>query len=252
MSPSADFFDFDHPQTLPVPTARVDGDPSPWSHRDDWSNISLAVVRRALAARQQNWPEHDFPRNPLEHEGLAAVDDTLITRRSSVLIALFEEDGEARVILTRRSSVLPVHRGEVAFPGGRTEEGETAIDGALREAQEEVGLAPDLVTVTGWLTPLVTFSSGSAIWPIVGELAQRPPLRPDEREVERIFDVALADLLAPNAHRQERWHRDTPRLSDRADGSFPVNFFRAPGDLIWGATARILVELLSAIAAAHD
>jgi 8-oxo-dGTP pyrophosphatase MutT (NUDIX family) len=188
----------------------------------------------------------------VEHEGLSTVDHSLITRRSSVLIALFEEEGEARVILTRRSSVLPVHRGEVAFPGGRTEEGETAIEGALREAEEEVGLARDLVTVTGWLTPLVTFSSGSAIWPIVAELAQRPHLRPDEREVERIFDVALTDLLAPNAHRQERWQRDSPRVSDRADGSFPVNFFRAPGDLIWGATARILVELLSAIADAHD
>ena len=252
MSSSADFFDFDHPQILPVPTARRDGDPSPWSHREEWSGISLAVVRRALASRQHNWPEWDFPRDPLEREGLASVDNSLITRRSSVLVALFEEEGEARVILTRRSSLLPVHRGEVAFPGGRTEDGESAIEGALREAEEEVGLDRDLVTVTGWLTPLVTFSSGSAIWPIVGEVGQRPSLRPDEREVERIFDVALADLLAPHAHRQERWHRDTPRLSDRADGSFPVNFFRAPGDLIWGATARILVELLSAITAAHD
>jgi 8-oxo-dGTP pyrophosphatase MutT (NUDIX family) len=252
MAPSADFFDFEFPQVLPTPTARQAGDPAPWSHRSSWAPLSISQVDRALVARGQSWPECDVPYNPLVHEGLAAVDPAVVTRRSSVLVALFEEAGDARVILTRRSSVLPIHRGEVAFPGGRTEAGESAVDGALREAQEEVGLDPGAVTVMGWLTPLVTFSSGSAIWPIVARCASRPALRPDPREVERIFDVALSDLMAPGAHRQERWWRESPRVSDRPDGSFPVNFFRGPGELIWGATARILVELLGAIAEAQN
>jgi 8-oxo-dGTP pyrophosphatase MutT (NUDIX family)/ribosomal protein S18 acetylase RimI-like enzyme len=160
--------------------------------------------------------------------------------RAAVLIALFEEDGEARVVLTRRSSSMRSHRGEVSFPGGRIEVDETPVQAALREADEEVGIDPASAEVLGELMPLATMSSSSSITPFVAVLPSRPELRPNPGEVELAFDVALADLLADGVFREERW--DFPFGPDR-----PVYFFDLPADLIWGATARILHELLALV-----
>jgi 8-oxo-dGTP pyrophosphatase MutT (NUDIX family) len=128
----------------------------------------------------------------------------------------------------------------VSFPGGRIEPEETPLQAALREAQEEVGLDPSSAEVLGGLYPLATMSSSSSITPFVAVLPGRPVLRPNPGEVELAFDVALADLLADGAFREERW--DMPHGPDR-----PVYFFDTPADLIWGATARILHELLSLV-----
>ena len=160
--------------------------------------------------------------------------------RAAVLIPLFEEHGETRVVLTRRSASMRSHRGEVSFPGGRIEVDETPVQAALREAEEEVGLDPATADVLGELAPLATMSSSSSITPYVGVLPGRPVLRPNPAEVELAFDVALADLLADGVFREERW--DFPDGADR-----PVFFFDLPADLIWGATARILHELLALV-----
>lgn len=160
---------------------------------------------------------------------------------AAVLVPLFEEDGQARVILTRRSSRLRSHTGEVSFPGGRLDPGEAPLAAALREASEEVGLVPDDVEILGQLEPLATLSSRSGITPFVGVLATRPALHPNPHEVEHAFDVALVDLMAEGVHQEERW--DTPWAEDR-----PVHFFDLPDDIVWGATARILHQLLELVA----
>ena len=157
---------------------------------------------------------------------------------AAVLVCLFEQRGEARVILTRRSSQLRSHRGEVAFPGGRLEAGEAPVVAALREAGEEVGLDPAAVEVVGRLAPVATVSSTSLVTPFVGLLAGRPRLRADPREVEHAFDVSLVELLADGVYRQERW--PVPG----GPGDRAVHFFDLPDDVVWGATARILHELL--------
>jgi 8-oxo-dGTP pyrophosphatase MutT (NUDIX family) len=148
------------------------------------------------------------------------------------------------VILTRRALSLRHHKGEIALPGGRCDEHESAVATALREAHEEVGLAPSLVTPLAWLSPLVSFASSSAIWPVVGTLKERPLFAINEAEVDRVFTVALKDLVAEGAFVEERWRRSEPRLGADADGSFAIYFFKVPGDVIWGATARVLTELL--------
>jgi 8-oxo-dGTP pyrophosphatase MutT (NUDIX family) len=153
-----------------------------------------------------------------------------------VLAPLFEEDAETRVILTRRAATLRSHRSEVAFPGGRVEEGETLVDAALRETWEEVGIEPSSVEVIGELTPLMTFSSGALIQPFIGILGARPVLRTDPSEVERAFDVGLSELLAEGVHRTERW--------GIGENARDIHFFDLPGDIVWGATARMLWELL--------
>jgi 8-oxo-dGTP pyrophosphatase MutT (NUDIX family) len=159
---------------------------------------------------------------------------------SGVLVPLFEEAGETRVILTRRAAHLRSHTGQVAFPGGRLEPGEDAVAGALREAHEEIGLDPAEVEVLGELGSLMTVSSGSRITPFVGGLAGRPRLSPNPAEVARIFDVSLAELVTDEVYREERW--DLPGQDDR-----PMHFFELEGETVWGATARILSELLELV-----
>jgi len=131
------------------------------------------------------------------------------------------------------------HRSEVSFPGGRVEQGETLVAAALRETSEEVGIDPAAVDVIGTLTPLTTFSSGALIQPFIGLLAGRPTLRANPAEVERAFDVTLADLLADGVHRAERW--------GIGDVWRDIHFFELPGDIVWGATGRMLWELLARV-----
>jgi 8-oxo-dGTP pyrophosphatase MutT (NUDIX family) len=170
-----------------------------------------------------------------------------ISHRSAVLAALFEEAGEAHIVLTRRSFAMRVHSGEIALPGGRSHEGETAVETALREAHEEVGLEPVAVTPIAWLNPIAAFGSSSAIWPIVGFLEGRPELTIDPSEVDRVFTVALSDLVAEGAFIEERWRRSDHRPGADDDGYHPLYFFKVPGDLVWGVTARVLAELLSLV-----
>ena len=187
-------------------------------------------------------------RASLELQGPAASEpvtglEVASAREAGVLVPLFEEAREARVVLTRRAAHLRSHTGEVAFPGGRLEPGEEPVAGALREAHEEVGLDPAEVEILGSLAPLQTVSSGSRITPFVGALGRRPPLAPNPAEVARIFDVSLAELVSDGVYREERW--DLPGLEDR-----PMHFFELADETVWGATARILMELLELVVGA--
>jgi 8-oxo-dGTP pyrophosphatase MutT (NUDIX family) len=160
---------------------------------------------------------------------------------AGVLLPLFEESDEARIVLTRRAAHLRSHTGEVAFPGGRLEPGEEPVAAALRETQEEIGLDPREVEILGELAPLTTMSSGSRITPFVGVVGRRPRLVPNPAEVDRVFDVSLAELISHGVYREERW--DMRGLRDR-----PMHFFELEEETVWGATARILVELLELVA----
>ncbi len=118
---------------------------------------------------------------------------------------------------------------------------------ALREAREEVGIDESTVRVVGWLSPIVTLALGSAIWPVIGFLDERPVMVTDPVEVDRAFTVSLTDLLTEGTFLEERWRRAQPRPGADEDGYFPIYFYRVPGDLIWGATARVVTELLCVV-----
>jgi 8-oxo-dGTP pyrophosphatase MutT (NUDIX family) len=136
----------------------------------------------------------------------------------------------------------------VAFPGGRVEGGETAVEAALREAHEEVDLDPAAVTVLGQLRPRPTLASNSVMTPVVGTLAVRPVLRASPSEVARVFDVALSDLAAEGVFTEELWSVPGRRgTSGILGGEFPVWFFDVGGETVWGATARTLVELMCSV-----
>jgi len=158
-------------------------------------------------------------------------------RASAVLAPLYEEDGDVRVVLTRRAQHLRSHRGEVSFPGGGQETNEDLRATALRESHEETGLDPASVDIIGELDHLETVTSRSFITPFVGALPGRPALEPNPAEVEKILHVRLVDLFDPDVFREERW--GLPPL-DR-----PIYFFEVVGDTIWGATAFMLRNFLA-------
>jgi 8-oxo-dGTP pyrophosphatase MutT (NUDIX family) len=124
----------------------------------------------------------------------------------------------------------------VSFPGGRIDRGELPVAAALREAHEEVGLDPASVLVLGELAPLCTFANPAPITPFVGALA----LHPNPAEVERAFTVPLVELTDPEVYREELWV-----FPDGLERS--VHFFELWGDTVWGATARMLRELLDLV-----
>jgi 8-oxo-dGTP pyrophosphatase MutT (NUDIX family) len=164
----------------------------------------------------------------------------------------FEEAHEARLILTRRSTGLRTHKGEVSFPGGRLDVGEGPAAAALREAHEEVGLDPARVTTVGWLQPVMTMVSASLIVPVIATVAARPQLVVSPAEVERAFDVSLAELAEPGIFHEERWKIPGRTIPGTVDDAFAVGFFEVEGEMIWGATARMLYELLTIVLAGRS
>lgn len=159
-----------------------------------------------------------------------------MARASAVLAALYDEDGEAHVVLTRRAWHLRSHRGEVSFPGGGRDVGEDLADTARREAWEEVRLDPASVEMIGELDHLSTFTSGSWIVPFVAALPARPALTGAPAEVEAVLQVALSDLMDDGTFHEERWSMFGTWRS--------IYFFDIVGDTIWGATAAMLRQLL--------
>jgi 8-oxo-dGTP pyrophosphatase MutT (NUDIX family) len=217
----------------------------------DRQGIGLGRVLDALAARGHAGPVpasigSDRVLGPLM---LVIATDAPAARfvNAGVLAVLFEEDGEARLIFTRRSSSLRSHRGEVSFPGGRLDPGEDASAAALREAYEEVALDLGHVTVVGWIPPVVTMVSGSLILPVLATVPSRPQLVASPDEVERIFDVSLRELADPAVFHEERWSFPDREIVSSEDNSFAVWFFEVEGEIIWGATARMVHELLSMV-----
>lgn len=170
-----------------------------------------------------------------------------------MLVALFSDepqDDEAQVILTKRPDTMPSHQGEIAFPGGKLEEGrdQGLREAALREAHEEIGLDPSTVEIVGELDSLTTVAGRFVLTPFVGLLPARPALVPDPTEVVSVFDVAISELLDDAVYREERW--DIPAgLGPEAGANRAIHFFELASETVWGATARILSDFLARLTA---
>jgi 8-oxo-dGTP pyrophosphatase MutT (NUDIX family) len=224
---------------IPRPPTAEPGGPAPWSGAPPAlvSGITVARVVEALERAGRRLPG---PPPPPPRVGAirAVAPGPVVAPPAAVLVGLFEEEGESRVILTRRATTLRAHRAQVSFPGGRLDPGEDAVEAALREAHEEVGLDPGVAHPVGLLAPALAFVSGAPITPVVCTMDARPRLVANPAEVDRIFDVALAELAA--AYREERWRE--PGLPP-----FSMYFFDVAGETVWGATARMLVDLLTVV-----
>jgi 8-oxo-dGTP pyrophosphatase MutT (NUDIX family) len=155
-------------------------------------------------------------------------------RTAAVLVPILDLP-EPEVVLTTRADHLPHHPGQVSFPGGRAERnGETAVETALREAFEEIGLAPSHVRPIGFLDRLDTISDYRVL-PVVGLVSPVPSWRPDPSEVAEVFTVPLSVALDAQ--------RYTCRTLERGGASHRIWSLEWEGRNIWGVTAAMLVNL---------
>jgi 8-oxo-dGTP pyrophosphatase MutT (NUDIX family) len=241
------------PQVVPRPATWRPGDQAPWAAIPPAARTSITLDRvlAALSAHGQRGQVPDGVGIADELGPAVVVSESSLPQarpvNAAVLAALFEEAGEARLILTRRATSLRSHAGQVSFPGGRLDPGEDAPTAALREAYEEIALNPAQVRLEGWIHPVFTLVSASLVMPLVATVPTRPHVVASPAEVERVFDVPLRDLADPEIFHEERWSFPGRQIPGSPDSSFPVWFFEVAGELIWGATARMIHELLRVV-----
>jgi 8-oxo-dGTP pyrophosphatase MutT (NUDIX family) len=157
---------------------------------------------------------------------------------ASVLVPLVEKSEGWSVVFTKRSDELSRHSGEISFPGGRVDDGETPREAALRETYEELGVEPDEVEIIGALPPALTVVSAYQICPWVGVVPDSE-LRPNPQEIAEVIVIRLEDLRAVGTKREQRFVR--------AGGIFVNPAYDVGPNTIWGATARILTEFLDVL-----
>jgi 8-oxo-dGTP pyrophosphatase MutT (NUDIX family) len=189
---------------------------------DALHDLAAPAMRGDLDLNPESWAK----------AGVAAV------RPAAVLIPVVDRP-EPTVILTTRTDDLPSHAGQVAFPGGKIDAGDTTPAGAaLREAEEEIGLAPSSVEPLGYLNLYLTFS-GFRILPTVARVKPDFALTPNQHEVADVFEVPLAYLMAPENH----------ELKSRDWKGIIRHYYEIPYQdrHIWGVTAGILRNLYERI-----
>ena len=158
---------------------------------------------------------------------------------AAVLVPIVDR-GEPHLVFAKRSERVGHHPGQIAFPGGTVCDADrTALDCALRESHEEIGLSPAGVEPLGTLDDTETFATRFVITPIVARVDPPPAWRPDGTEIEQVLEVPWAVLADPRSLREEIWARDGARRS--------VYFYDWGGETIWGATARIVKQYVDLV-----
>ena len=152
---------------------------------------------------------------------------------AAVLAPLFEDDdGDVRIVLTKRPDTMPTHAGHISFPGGRPDPADNGpVDTALRETHEEVGIEPERVEVLGFLPPIDTVEFKLLVVPVVGRVSTPLNLKPSEREVVKVYTPLLSELGEADHWWSVPWN------------GWEVWYYDLEGDTLWGATAR-MVRLL--------
>lgn len=188
-----------------------------------------AQMRFAPAPPRKGWELGQFPAG---------------ARAAAALLLLYPREDGVAVPLTVRARGLTRHAGQISLPGGATDDGETLVDAALREASEEIGVDPAAVRVLGELTPVHVLVSGFTLHPVVGVTEQRPEFVAAPQEVEEILEVSLDDL------RDASRIRLATRIREGIAVEYP--YFDLLGHQVWGATAMVLGEFICLLQDEHE
>jgi 8-oxo-dGTP pyrophosphatase MutT (NUDIX family) len=181
---------------------------------------------------------------PLAHEPMRAIPigsvipnftHKIPPKPGSVLILLWEEDGEVFFPLTKRQVYTGAHSGQVSLPGGKAEQGEDSIQTALREGEEEIGVAGNSMKVLGTLSPFFVIPSNFIVVPVVAIVSAIPFFRPDSYEVARILKGNVSDLVRQDAVQVKE-------IVAAGQYNMRAPHFEIEGEVVWGATAMILNE----------
>ncbi|WP_322798549.1 CoA pyrophosphatase [Thermoflexus sp.] len=203
------------------------------------AQLSLQELIRRLRerlARPLPGPSAQWEMAPPYRRALLAQlnEEPAQARAAAVLILLYPNGSELAFPLTLRTLYVAYHKGQVSLPGGACEPGESPVEAALRETEEELGPLGEAVEILGSLTPLFVPPSGFIVHPVVGYLPRRPTFRPAPMEVAEVLEATLSWLL--DSRHQDEEEREVYGARWR----IPV--FRLENHVIWGATAMILAE----------
>lgn len=201
-------------------------------------DLNEAEIARRLAQNSPRQP--DPPEARLLEQFLNTQNQA--PRPAAVLIPFLRLEDTWHLLFTRRHSDLPEHSGQVAFPGGRSDPEDTSPEyTALRESQEEIGIAPTDVRLLGQLRPSRTITN-YWVTPVVGVIPWPYPLRLETKEVSRAFTIPLDWLADPENHEIRQ------RVMPAPNPTVPVIYFRHyDGELLWGISARFTLTLLEVL-----
>lgn len=201
--------------------------------------LTTAVIQRALSLPNFDAHSAHYYMLPTDRNRQRPPELTGQPRVGGVLLLLYPFQHTTYLVLTRRRDDLSSHAGQISFPGGRVEQGETAVQAALRETEEEIGVPTPKVTVLGELTSIYIPPSDYEVHPFVGWVngGERPSFIPEAREVAEILEVPIIHLLNPNT-------REVGPIPVRG-ATYTVPYYNVSGHKVWGATAIMLSEFLA-------
>lgn len=198
--------------------------------------INALDIKKALSQTLPGSASHQ-KMLPVNRKLVANSDEQIRLKHSSVLLLLFIENNELNACLIKRPKHMKHHAGQIALPGGRIEKGETALETALRETWEEVGITSEQIKILGSLSTLYVQVSRFQIHPFVGWLEKKPEFVINKNEVEKTISFPLKNMQ--NAVEEVELKTILGKLK--------VPCFQFEGEIIWGATAMILSEFYDII-----
>jgi 8-oxo-dGTP pyrophosphatase MutT (NUDIX family) len=166
-------------------------------------------------------------------------------RESAVLALLYPDNSDARLVLIKRATDNTVHSGQISFPGGSAEPTDhNAASTALRETREELGIDINRINLLGKLTPVYISPSNFNVIPFVGYMNEKPVFNPNHNEVDRVITVFISELLKPGA-------KTVRKVTTKYAVDLEAPCFIIEGEILWGATAMMINELLEVLKNQH-
>lgn len=202
--------------------------------RDDFTGLCLKMKERLLAPLPGN-EAHDVFRATPVGDVRPLFDHQHPPKPGGVIILLYEDEGLFKFPLIKRPEYAGAHGGQISLPGGKAEPGEDAVETALRECEEEIGVPRDQIQVLGKLSDFLVIPSNYQVTPVIASVVKKPLFKPDPFEVSRILEARVGDLASEHAIRQTE-------ILVAGKYRMLAPHFEIENEIVWGATAMMLNE----------